>query len=126
MNFVNISINTDNTLYAHLSHDSRIYIHSLNSNVVAGSSSSSSRSLAGSSNSVQQPRVYVDKNHLTHSFTCFAWSAEPTTSSSNDSKSTINSNLLVVGCSDGMIIVWDLSRGVIIRTIHGEYVVFVL
>ena len=45
----------------------------------------------------------IDKNHLAHQFTCFAW---------NYSKSS-----LCVGFSDGIIIVWDLSRGVVTKTI---------
>lgn len=52
-------------------------------------------------------KSYVDKNHLTHSFTCYAWG-----SSSKDTP-----GFLAVGFSDGVVVVWDLSRGVVAKTI---------
>jgi WD40 repeat protein len=52
-------------------------------------------------------KSYVDKNHLTHSFTCYSWSAS----------SKENQGLLAVGFSDGVVVIWDLSRGVVAMTI---------
>lgn len=55
----------------------------------------------------KERKAYVDKNHLTHSFTCYAWN--------NASKD--KPGLFVVGFSDGIIIVWDLNRGIVSKTI---------
>lgn len=52
-------------------------------------------------------KSYVDKNHLTHSFTCYAWS----------SSSKEGPGLLAVGFSDGVVVIWDLNRGVVAKTI---------
>lgn len=65
--------------------------------------------------SKKEKRSYVEKNHLSHSYTCVDW------------KQTEKNNLgfLAVGCSDGNVIVWDLSRGVVARTIgtqHEHYI----
>ena len=57
--------------------------------------------------SKKERKAYVDKNHLTHSFNCFAWHTV-----SKDQPGQI-----VVGFSDGLVVVWDLNRGVIARTI---------
>lgn len=56
---------------------------------------------------------YVDKNHLSHSFTCFAWNK------ANESGKTKSNQLglFVMGFDDGQLLVWDLTRGVISKTI---------
>lgn len=50
---------------------------------------------------------YVEKNHLSHTYTCHTW------------KQDVKDNLgiFAVGCSDGTVIMWDLVRGVVTRTI---------
>lgn len=63
----------------------------------------------------QEKRSYVDKNHLSHEFTCFTWKHGP--------KERLGH--AVVGYSDGLTMVWDLTRGVVVKTIGtvGESVV---
>ena len=51
-------------------------------------------------------RTYVEKHHLSHEYTCM------TRHSDKKSKGT-----LAVGCSDGTVIAWDLTRGVVARVI---------
>ena len=55
----------------------------------------------------KQRKSYVDKNHLSHSFTCTAWHG-----ASQDKP-----GIIAVGFSDGIVIVWDLTRGVIAKTL---------
>ena len=55
----------------------------------------------------QERRTYVEKQHLAHSYICFAWKQQ-----TKDDLGTF-----VVGTSDCMIIVWDLTRGVVSKTI---------
>lgn len=55
----------------------------------------------------KEKKSYVDKNHLSHSYTCFSWK--------QGKKDKLGE--LVVGYSDGIVIIWDLARGVISRTI---------
>jgi WD40 repeat protein len=55
----------------------------------------------------KEKKAYVDKNHLSHSTTCFSWKK-----SKKD-----KTGEFVVGFSDGTIVIWDLTRGVISRTI---------
>lgn len=73
--------------FAHLSSDSRLHLWDVASKKLK--------------------KTYVEKNHLTHSFTCFSWG--------NSSKEY--PGLFAVGYSDGVVVVWDLSRGVVARTI---------
>lgn len=55
----------------------------------------------------KEKKSYVDKNHLSHSYTCFSWK--------QGKKDKLGE--FVVGYSDGIVIIWDLARGVISRTI---------
>ena len=47
--------------------------------------------------------VYVEKNHLSHSYTCISWR--------HGKKDSLG--LLAFGCSDGSVIIWELLRGVV-------------
>lgn len=55
----------------------------------------------------KESRVFVEKNHLTHTYTAFDWLGGK--SGARD--------LFTAGCSDGTVIVWDLTRGIVIKTI---------
>ena len=48
-------------------------------------------------------RSYVEKNNLAHSYTCSCWKA-----GKKD-----NLGYFAVGASDGTVIVWDLTRGIV-------------
>ena len=81
----------------------------------------------------QRKRVFVEKNHLAHSSSCFAWSGASTSgggaaSSSSGSSSSAKrkssggsgeaaGDILAIGCSDGTIIVWNLVTGVVERVL---------
>lgn len=69
--------------FVHLSKDSRVHLWDVASK--------------------KEKKSYVDKNHLTHSFSCYAWK--------NASKDN-SSELFVAGYSDGLVAIWDLNRGV--------------
>lgn len=69
----------------------------------------------------KEKRGYVDRNHLSHSFSCFTRKEQSHSNSANGSND-INDNkkslgLLGVGFSDGLVIIWDLVRGVVAQTI---------
>eukprot|EP01041_Mallomonas_annulata_P003081 gene3081-6040_t len=55
----------------------------------------------------QEKRSYVEKQHLSHSYLSYCW------------KQTGKDDLgfFAVGTSDGTIIVWDLGRGVVVKTL---------
>lgn len=53
-----------------------------------------------------EERCYVEKQHLSHSYLCFSWSEKK------------ELGLAAVGTSDGLVIIWDLARGVVARTIR--------
>lgn len=55
-------------------------------------------------------RVYVDKNHLTHTYTCHAY--HETTANHKEGL-----GLYAVGTSDGLVMIWDLTRGIVVKTI---------
>lgn len=48
---------------------------------------------------------------MSHSYTCFAWGQDVET------KGAGVLGFCAVGTSDGTIVVWDLTRGVVVRTI---------
>jgi WD40 repeat protein len=48
---------------------------------------------------------------LAHSYTCFAWGQDVAT------QGVDALGVCAVGTSDGVIIIWDLTRGVVVRTI---------
>lgn len=52
-------------------------------------------------------RTYVEKQHLSHSYTCSVWKA-----GKKD-----NLGFFAVGASDGTVIVWDLTRGVVSKVL---------
>ena len=52
-------------------------------------------------------RVYVEKNHLSHSYHCSSWR--------NGKNEDLG--LFAVGASDGTVIIWDLVRGVVSKVI---------
>ena len=54
----------------------------------------------------KERRTYVEKQHLAHSYTCSSWR----------SGNKENLGYFAVGASDGVIIVWDLTRGVVVKT----------
>ena len=51
--------------------------------------------------------AYIEKQHLSHKYTCSAWN--------HGKKAELGE--LAVGCSDGVILIWDLARGVVARVI---------
>ena len=55
----------------------------------------------------RERRSYVEKHNLSHSYTCSSW------------KSGKKDNLgyFAVGASDGTVIIWDLTRGVVSKVI---------
>ena len=57
----------------------------------------------------QEKRSYVERNHLEHTYTCFA--------SWNNPKAETDLGYFAVGTSNGTVIVWDFSRGIILKTI---------
>lgn len=61
-------------------------------------------------------RVYLEKNHLAHVYTCCAWLFEGLKNTSN-AKTNTSLGLYAVGTSEGTIILWDLARGVVSKTI---------
>ena len=92
--------------FAHISSDNRLYIHNLKS-----------EKKISNDIYVSKPKLYVDKNHLTHNFKCYTWSYNCKESKANNK---LSNNLFIVGYSDGMIIVWDLIRGVPAITINSK------
>ena len=58
--------------------------------------------------SKKETRNYVERRHLSHTYTCWA--------RSHASKGELG--LCAAGTSDGSIIVWDLSRGVVLKEIE--------
>lgn len=91
--------------FAHIASDNRLYIHNL-------------KSEKKNTNDiyVSKPKLYVDKNHLTHNFKCYTWSY----CKESKKNGKLNNNLFIVGYSDGMIIIWDLNRGVPANTINSK------
>jgi WD40 repeat protein len=67
----------------------------------------------------RRERVFVEKNHLAHSYSSFAWTGSSSSSSSSSSKRRNSGpgdaadELLAVGCSDGTVVVWNLTTGVV-------------
>ena len=59
------------------------------------------------SESRKERRSYVEKNHLSHQYTCSALCP--------GNKDELG--LYAIGCSDGTVIIWDLVRGIVQRTI---------
>jgi WD40 repeat protein len=55
----------------------------------------------------KEKRTYVEKQHLSHSYTCSSW-----ISGKKD-----NLGYFAVGTSDGTIVIWDLTRGVISKVL---------
>ena len=55
----------------------------------------------------KEHRSYIEKRHLSHSYTCMAWSQ----------KQADHLGLFAVGTSDGLVVLWDLTRGVVLREI---------
>ena len=49
----------------------------------------------------KETRNYVEKRHLSHSYTCWDW---------NHGKKDLG--MFAAGTSDGSIIIWDLMRGI--------------
>ena len=73
--------------FLHISNDNRIHLWNTDSK--------------------KELRTYVEKQHLAHSYTCSTWRA-----GKKD-----NLGYFAVGASDGTIIVWDLTRGVVSKVI---------
>ena len=65
----------------------------------------------------KRQRVFVEKNHLSHSYTCFAWSAAGGGTGKRGTGDGGVDDLLGVGCSDGTIIVWNLVTGTVDRVL---------
>jgi U3 small nucleolar RNA-associated protein 5 len=73
--------------YLHISNDNRIHIYNTATSKLLHS--------------------YIEKNHLTHSYLCSAWGQ----TNPNDL------GLYGIGTSDGLILIWDFTRGVVSQTI---------
>ena len=58
-------------------------------------------------NTTKELRTFVEKQHLSHSYTCTTW---------KEGKKN-NLGIFAAGCSDGTIVVWDLTRGIVVKTI---------
>ena len=59
----------------------------------------------------KEKRCFVEKQHLSHSYTCFTWGQDIATNGMSDL------GMCAVGTSDGVIIIWDLTRGIVAKTI---------
>mmetsp|Transcript_24504 Transcript_24504/g.36041 ORF Transcript_24504/g.36041 Transcript_24504/m.36041 type:complete len:575 (+) Transcript_24504:73-1797(+) len=55
----------------------------------------------------KERRRFVEKHHLAHTYCCVAWG--------QTAKDDLG--LFAVGASDGVVVVWDLTRGVVIATL---------
>ena len=55
----------------------------------------------------KETRNYIEKRHLSHSYTCWSWGY--------GKKDSLG--LFATGTSDGTVILWDLVRGVVIKEI---------
>jgi WD40 repeat protein len=73
--------------FIHISHDNRIHLWDTDTR--------------------KERRTYVEKQHLSHTYTCSSWRA-----GKRD-----NLGYFAVGTSDGTIILWDLTRGVVSKTL---------
>lgn len=82
--------------FAHVSQDNRLHLWDIESR--------------------KEKKAYIDKNHLSHSFTAFAWN-KAICSSSNAKENVKQLGNFVMGFNDGQLLVWDLTRGVISKTI---------
>lgn len=58
----------------------------------------------------RERRSYVEKNHLSHEYTCSSFYG--------NHKDSLG--LIAVGTSDGQVFVWDLARGVVVKNIVSE------
>ena len=54
----------------------------------------------------KEKRAYVEKHHLSHSFTCFCWRP-----------GLKDQGRAAVGYNDGVTVIWDFTRGVVVKTI---------
>lgn len=55
----------------------------------------------------KERRIYVERNHLSHVYTCCSWN--------HGKKDRLGT--FAIGTSDGKIVLWDLIRGVVRKTI---------
>ncbi len=55
----------------------------------------------------------VERGHLSHTYTCSAWSKPAQAAKKNDSTTNSRYGLLAVGTSNSRIIIFDLDRGVV-------------
>lgn len=85
----------DSKSFLHISSDNRIHLWDIESK--------------------KEKISYIDKNHLSHKFSCFYWTQN--TSNNDGSSSSIASSILSVGYSDGIIITWDLIRGIVTKSL---------
>jgi WD40 repeat protein len=61
-------------------------------------------------NTRKKKRDYIEKNHLNHVYNCCQWRQE-----------TRNSlGVFAAGCSDGTLVIWDFTRGIVTRTIETQ------
>lgn len=81
------SFDQNGLLFAHISSDCRLHLWDVASK--------------------KEKKSYVDKDHLTHTLTCYEWSR----ASSNQP------GLFASGYSDGVVVIFDLNRGVVAKTI---------
>lgn len=87
MSSTDSSFDQNGLLFAHVSTDCRLHLWDVASK--------------------KERKSYVDKDHLTHSLTCYDWN--------NSSGST--PGMFASGYSDGTVVVFDLNRGVVAKTI---------
>lgn len=58
-----------------------------------------------------EKRSFVEKDHLTHSYTCFHWLGGKS-----------DKDLFAAGASDNTVIVWDFNKGIVIKSFKCENV----
>lgn len=90
-------LSLSNKYYLTISNDNRIHIYDIHQ----------SNQQQHREQQQKHHHYYVEKNHLSHSYLCSSWYQQ----NSHDL------GYYGVGTSDGLIIIWDFTRGVVIQTI---------
>lgn len=84
---IDSSFDQSGLLFAHISTDCRLHLWDVASK--------------------KEKKSYVDKDHLTHTLTCYDW----------NHASSSQPGMFASGYSDGVVVVFDLNRGVVAKTI---------
>lgn len=65
----------------------------------------------------KEKHSFVEKHHLSHSYTCSSWQFQASKKTDKEDKIADGYGYFAVGCNDGTVVIWDLSRGVVIKSI---------